>query len=641
MVDSTLVDATPRQMASRSAQLARPKSWSRSHFRSIGRLNENGAQPSRLEQPIPSRDTMDTDTSAGTSTFSASQLKNPPKKENSLRSLLKPMGISFSSTVTSDNENIASGPLRITDSRYKIEDEKKMNEREKIIMNYFGNESPTKKSNIIPNKQKERKNKKSNRSSSRSLRSRGAERDSHLNKDYSVPFVGIVNNESDVTNEVYVPQIDKVDRFGFLLEFSEGHHVSNDSNYRESKKEMDSKTSKQNSAEREQKWAKMLQNWDRTKSSKKEKLKRRVRKGIPNSLRGVAWTLLGDVPDKIKGEKKGSYEKILIQALEQQGDQPLETGEVAQENNGVSSSGEVFKETIERDINRTFPTHQLFFHDKSLLKINDQSHKPKSEIIKKTPSQESNRSFLESSIALNVRNKIYGTELDTQEISGEESVEVKSNIGNDDEPDLIHARGGQASLRRVLRAYSVIDPEVGYCQGMNFISAMFIIFMSEEEAFWLLEKVMNQPPCKMRGLFGSGMAEAREVLFIAEKLISQFLPKLASHLEKENIHITMYATQWLLTLYSSTFPFDLVTRIWDCFLLEGWKIAYRVMLAILALSEQHLLGMKFEEVLGYLKEVSNKWHSERIMQAAFSIPLKTKHLEKWKKEYDSNVTDLK
>jgi hypothetical protein len=48
------------------------------------------------------------------------------------------------------------------------------------------------------------------------------------------------------------------------------------------------------------------------------------------------------------------------------------------------------------------------------------------------------------------------------------------------------AQGGQAALRRVLRAYSLYDREVGYCQGMNFIAGMFLTFVSEEEAFWLL-----------------------------------------------------------------------------------------------------------------------------------------------------------
>jgi hypothetical protein len=42
-----------------------------------------------------------------------------------------------------------------------------------------------------------------------------------------------------------------------------------------------------------------------------------------------------------------------------------------------------------------------------------------------------------------------------------------------------------------------------------------------------------------------------------EQLTHQFLPKL-KHFDKENIHVTMYATQWLLTQYTSNFKFDLL-----------------------------------------------------------------------------------
>ena len=51
---------------------------------------------------------------------------------------------------------------------------------------------------------------------------------------------------------------------------------------------------------------------------------------------------------------------------------------------------------------------------------------------------------------------------------------------------ILDAKGGQASLRRVLKAYSLYDREIGYCQGMNFIAGMFLTLLSEEEAFWLL-----------------------------------------------------------------------------------------------------------------------------------------------------------
>ena len=43
-----------------------------------------------------------------------------------------------------------------------------------------------------------------------------------------------------------------------------------------------------------------------------------------------------------------------------------------------------------------------------------------------------------------------------------------------------------AKLRRVLVAYSLHNPSIGYCQGMNYIAARLVSCMSEEEAFWML-----------------------------------------------------------------------------------------------------------------------------------------------------------
>lgn len=145
---------------------------------------------------------------------------------------------------------------------------------------------------------------------------------------------------------------------------------------------------------------------------------------------------------------------------------------------------------------------------------------------------------------------------------------------------------------------------------------------------------MYDEPCHMRGLFGEGMRETHKVLFVAEKLIHQFLPRLAKHLDKEMIHVTMYATQWLLTQFTSSFKFDLVTRVWDCFLFEGWKITYRVMLSILQRCQAQLLAMSFEEMLGFFRDLPERPEiNASIIDESIKIPLKTSHIAKYEKQY--------
>ena len=61
-------------------------------------------------------------------------------------------------------------------------------------------------------------------------------------------------------------------------------------------------------------------------------------------------------------------------------------------------------------------------------------------------------------------------------------------------------------------------------------------------------------------------------LSVLSQLIKKFFPKLTRHFAEQNCHISMYATQWFMCIFTNSFPFDLVTGVWDCFLAEGWKI---------------------------------------------------------------------
>jgi hypothetical protein len=145
---------------------------------------------------------------------------------------------------------------------------------------------------------------------------------------------------------------------------------------------------------------------------------------------------------------------------------------------------------------------------------------------------------------------------------------------------------------------------------------------------------MNDEPCLMRGLFKEGMAATHKVLHVAERLTLQHLPRLARHFQREHIHVTMYATQWLLTQYTSSFNFSLVWRVWDCFLAEGWKVIYRVMLALLNQSQAKLLKMGFEDILAFFRDLPNQINGNAVLENALKIPLKTKSIVKYEKEWE-------
>jgi hypothetical protein len=45
-------------------------------------------------------------------------------------------------------------------------------------------------------------------------------------------------------------------------------------------------------------------------------------------------------------------------------------------------------------------------------------------------------------------------------------------------------------MRRVLEGVGYVVPEVGYCQGMNFVSSVIISSVGEEEGFWVFMNLL-------------------------------------------------------------------------------------------------------------------------------------------------------
>ncbi|KAI0980803.1 hypothetical protein GJ496_007375 [Pomphorhynchus laevis] len=89
----------------------------------------------------------------------------------------------------------------------------------------------------------------------------------------------------------------------------------------------------------------------------------------------------------------------------------------------------------------------------------------------------------------------------------------------------------QQMLFNVLAAYSAYNSEVGYCQGMNNLAAIFTMYLAEEEdVFWGLSQLLTGSKWRMHGFFISGFPKFVRFEKIFNKIISQLLSSLKTHM---------------------------------------------------------------------------------------------------------------
>ncbi|KAM7358945.1 GTPase activating protein and centrosome-associated isoform 2-T4 [Cochliomyia hominivorax] len=193
---------------------------------------------------------------------------------------------------------------------------------------------------------------------------------------------------------------------------------------------------------------------------------------------------------------------------------------------------------------------------------------------------------------------------------------------------------GQDALFKVSKAYAVYDSEVGYCQGLSFIAASLLLHMPEEDAFCVLVSLMYD--YGLRDLYKQGFEVLYLRLFQLERLIKDHLPKLYDHFVNCGIETHMYASQWLLTLFTARFPLCFVFHVLDVFLLDGIPLLFQVALTLLSICENDLRQLDFEGILKYFrvtlpKKCRSSSQARRIMKMA--CDRKIKKLKQYEDEF--------
>eukprot|EP00040_Diaphanoeca_grandis_P028179 m.162046 g.162046 ORF g.162046 m.162046 type:complete len:1168 (-) comp31261_c2_seq4:51-3554(-) len=217
-------------------------------------------------------------------------------------------------------------------------------------------------------------------------------------------------------------------------------------------------------------------------------------------------------------------------------------------------------------------------------------------ILKGIPDSHRDQLWLVSSGAMNdlAENPGYYADL-VGRTHGDLVVEIDQSVCDEIERDLHRSlpeypgfqdQEGISQLRRVLNAYALRNPEIGYCQAMNIVAAVLLVYTEEEHAFWLLCAVSERllPEYYNRKVVGALIDQA-----VFEELICQKLPAVYKHTKKLGV-LAMLSLPWFITCYLSTMPFQSAACILDLFFYDGPRVLLQVGLSILEVAQPRILN---------------------------------------------------
>lgn len=158
---------------------------------------------------------------------------------------------------------------------------------------------------------------------------------------------------------------------------------------------------------------------------------------------------------------------------------------------------------------------------------------------------------------------------------------------------------GKNRLYNILKAYAQYDPQVKYCQGLNYVAAMLLLYIDKEElAFFTLVYIMYN--FDWRQVYADEMPKLAQLIGVFTKELKRCLPEVHDHLGKLEIDMAGLFSHIFLSIFIYYTPFHLAVRIFDLFMLEKENALIAVTI--------NMLGVMKDKIMLYNSMVMHEFH---------------------------------
>jgi hypothetical protein len=161
---------------------------------------------------------------------------------------------------------------------------------------------------------------------------------------------------------------------------------------------------------------------------------------------------------------------------------------------------------------------------------------------------------------------------------------------------------GLSKLQNVLIGFSRRYPQIGYCQGMNFIVAnLLLVYHNDEDVFWafvgLYENVLP------KGFFN--LSNIKRDMVILKHNFREQLPKLHEHFHQCDVELDPICFNWFMSLFTDGLSVHIVFRIWDQLMLKGYMEIHKTSIALFKIFEEKLMTLESNiEIYEFMKNLN-------------------------------------